>query len=77
MIHLNVNTINTKKNRGYKGYVKPRGLFVISNTYPPLVYVELANIRNKHDQKRILKSYNRQALANWMCESFTSINFEK
>jgi len=65
-----------QKNRGYEGYVKPRGLFVVRNTYAPLVYVELANIRNKHDQKRILQPNNRQALADWMCESFTGINFE-
>jgi N-acetylmuramoyl-L-alanine amidase len=57
-----------QKNRGYQGYVKARGLYMLRNTTPPAVYVELANIRNKYDHKRLIYAYNRQALANWLFE---------
>lgn len=62
-----------QKNRGYKGYIKDRGLYMLANTLPPAVYIELANIRNKEDHKRILQKENRQALANWMMEGLTKI----
>ncbi len=54
--------------RGYKGTVKSRGLYVINYTQPTTVFVELANIRNKSDHKRILIESNRQAVANWLFE---------
>jgi N-acetylmuramoyl-L-alanine amidase len=41
---------------------------MLRNTDPPAVYVELANIRNSLDRKRILPESNRQALANWLTE---------
>jgi len=50
----------------YSGTVSSRNLYVIKNTYPKAVFVELANIRNTHDQKRILYPENRQALAEWL-----------
>jgi len=59
-----------QKGRGYKGSVKERGLYMLRNTHPTAVYVELANIRNKNDQKRLLLETNRQALANWLFEGF-------
>lgn len=62
-----------QKNRGYKGYVGERGLYMLRNTAPPAVFVELANIRNKYDHKRILQKDNRQALANWLFEGMTGI----
>ena len=31
-------------------------------------FIEIGNIRNTRDQKRILDPDNRQALANWICE---------
>ena len=40
---------------------------------PSAVYVELANIRNKSDHIRLMESYNRQALANWLFEGLTGI----
>jgi len=46
---------------------------MLANTLPPAVYIELANIRNKEDHKRILQKENRQALANWMMEGLTKI----
>lgn len=57
-----------RKNRGYKGYIKQRGLYMLYNTLPTAVYVELANIKNKNDQKRILLKENRQLLADWLYE---------
>jgi len=55
-----------QKGRGYKGTIRTRGLYMINNTNPPIVYIELANIKNPKDQKRILINSNRQALANWI-----------
>ncbi len=57
--------------RGYHGTVKSRGLYVINYTQPTTVFVELANIRNKNDHKRILFKENRQAVANWLFEGLT------
>ncbi|MFT6335842.1 MAG: N-acetylmuramoyl-L-alanine amidase [Saprospiraceae bacterium] len=57
--------------RGYHGSVKSRGLYVINYTQPTTVFVELANIRNKNDHRRILMKENRQAVANWLFEGLT------
>ncbi len=57
-----------QKNRGYKGKIKEGNLFMLSRTLPPAVYVELANIKNKNNQKRFTLPSNRQALADWMYE---------
>ena len=57
-----------QKNREYKGYVKHRSLHMLNYTYPTAVFVEIANIRNSSDHKRLLLSSNRQALANWLFE---------
>lgn len=57
-----------QKGRGYKGYVDKRGLYMLRKTIPTSVYVELANIRNKSDHKRLIFKENRQALANWLYE---------
>lgn len=57
--------------RGYQGTVKSRGLYVINYTQPTTVFVELANIRNKNDHRRILLPENRQAVANWLFEGLT------
>ena len=54
--------------RGYSGTVSCRTLYVLKHTNPKAVYVELANIKNGADLKRILPESNRQALANWLCE---------
>ena len=40
-------------------------------TQPTTVFVELANIRNKNDHRRILRKENRQAVANWLFEGLT------
>jgi len=60
-----------QKGRGYKGTVKSRGLYVINYTQPTAVFVELANIRNRNDHRRLIINSNRQALANWLFEGLT------
>ncbi len=64
-----------QKNRGYKGFVRARGLFMLNNTLPTAAYVELANIRNPNDHKRLLVNDNREALAKWLYEGI--INYQK
>ncbi len=61
-----------QKGRGYKGFVKGRGLYMINNTLPTAAYVELANIRNPNDQERFKLATNREALAKWMFEGIAS-----
>jgi len=53
--------------RSYHGTVSSRsGLYMVKNTLPPIVYIELGNIKNYRDQLRFVISDNRQALANWI-----------
>ncbi len=56
--------------RGFSGTVEARNLYVLRHTRPVSVFVELGNIQNSFDQRRIILSNNRQALANWLCEGF-------
>jgi N-acetylmuramoyl-L-alanine amidase len=51
--------------RGYTGEVKPRDLWTIKESIPPVVFIELGNITNEFDRKRLLIPDNRQAIANW------------
>jgi len=53
-------------NRGYNGTVSERNLYVIKNSHPPSVFIELANINHTRDQKRLIISDNRQAVSNWL-----------
>ena len=63
--------------RAYRGSIKTGSdLFVIKNTKPPAVLIELGNIINKRDQQRILLPGNRQALAKWIGEGLY-LNFTK
>lgn len=56
-------------NRQYTGTIKSRtNLYLIKNTLAPIVYIELGNIKNKKDQKRIINYKNREALAKWIFE---------
>ena len=57
-----------RKGRGYEGSVSARNLYVLRNTHPTAVFVELANIQNRNNHQRILPSSNRQVLANWLYE---------
>lgn len=52
--------------RGYKGSVSERNLYVIKNSLPPSVFIELGNINHTRDQQRFIFSDNRQAVANWL-----------
>lgn len=52
----------------YEGSVSTRNLYMLRAPQPTTLYVELANIKNEADRKRILPSTNRQALANWLYE---------
>jgi len=60
-----------QKNRGYHGFVSTRNLYMLNYTLPTSVFVELANIRNSFDHKRIVIPSNREALAKWLFEGIT------
>lgn len=57
-----------RANGAYHGTVSTRDLHMLREVVPPTVYIELANIRNLHDQERIVLESNREALANWLYE---------
>lgn len=57
-------------NRGFSGTVSGRNLYVLAHATPVSVFVELGNIQNALDQKRLVIPSNRQALANWLMEGF-------
>lgn len=55
--------------RPYSGNVLTRNtLYVVKNSQPPTVFIELGNIQNRLDQRRFLLASNRLALANWMMQ---------
>jgi len=54
--------------RGYQGSVSTRNLYMLKETHPPAVFLELGNIHHPRDQERLTEPNNRQALANWLCE---------
>lgn len=58
--------------RTYHGTVSGRDLYVLRETSPPGIYVELANIRNPEDQQRIVVRENREALAQWMADGLVN-----
>lgn len=58
--------------RGFKGTVSERNLYVLRNTQPAGVYLELGNIRNSRDQQRLVLENNRQALAKWLAEAIVA-----
>ena len=58
-----------QSDRGYSGTSGQQNFYVINNSLPTAILVELANIKNKRDHERILNPLNRQALANWMFEA--------
>lgn len=55
-------------NRGFRGTVSERNLYVLRNTVPVAVFLELGNIRNHRDQQRLVLPNNREALARWIAE---------
>lgn len=58
--------------RGFRGTVSDRNLYVLRNTLPAGVYLELGNIRNARDQQRLVLENNRQALAKWIAEAIVA-----
>ncbi|HHS95618.1 MAG TPA: N-acetylmuramoyl-L-alanine amidase [Phaeodactylibacter sp.] len=57
-----------RRNGKYHGTVTPRDLHMLREPKPTSVFIELGNIRNKNDQKRIVEQSNREALAKWLYE---------
>lgn len=56
-------------NRTYSGTFADRtSLYLVKKTHPAMTFIEIGNIRNKRDQRRILDSDNRQALAKWISD---------
>ncbi len=55
-------------NRGFRGTVSERRLYVLLNSTPVAAFLELGNIQNERDRKRLVLPSNRQALADWICE---------
>ncbi|MGB5554172.1 MAG: N-acetylmuramoyl-L-alanine amidase [Flavobacteriaceae bacterium] len=56
-------------NRSYSGtFLDRTSLFLVKNTYPAMTFIEIGNIRNAKDQRRIVDPDNRQALAKWISE---------
>jgi len=64
-------------NRTYSGTFEDRtSLYLVKKTHPAMTFIEIGNIRNKKDQRRILDPDNRQALAKWISEGVL-LDFEK
>jgi N-acetylmuramoyl-L-alanine amidase len=56
--------------REWKGTLSTRDLHMLRETKPTTVFVEIGNIRNEFDRKRIMVKNNRQAIASWLAEGF-------
>jgi N-acetylmuramoyl-L-alanine amidase len=59
-----------RKSEEYNGTVSSRPLYVVRHSEPEPIFIELANIHNPEDRKRILYPKNRQLLADWITEGF-------
>lgn len=55
-------------NRAYNGTFSDRSLYLVNHTTPAMAYIEIGNLQNKKDQRRILYPINRQALAEWIAQ---------
>lgn len=58
--------------RGYKGTVSQRNLYVVKNTLPVAVYIELGNLNHYRDIQRFIIADNRQAVANWLTQGLVT-----
>lgn len=64
-------------NRTYSGTFEDRtSLYLVKKTHPAMTFIEIGNIRNKKDQRRILDPDNRQALAKWISDGVI-LDYEK
>lgn len=61
-----------RANGQYNGSISSRNLYMVRETHPPTIYIEMGNLRNPADQKRFLLNSNRQALADWITEGITN-----
>lgn len=57
-----------RKSGEYHGVVTPRDLHMLREVLPVPVFIEVGNIQNINDQKRIIYASNRQAIADWLAE---------
>lgn len=57
-----------RKTGDYDGSVQARDLHTLRESKVPAVFVELGNIQNKADRRRIMLESNRRLLAEWLCE---------
>ena len=55
-------------NRGFRGTVSERSLYVLKKSNPAAAFLELGNLQNERDRKRLVIPSNRQALADWICQ---------
>lgn len=55
-------------NRDYSGTFSHRNLYMVNKTLPAMTYIEIGNIQNKKDLRRIVYPVNRQALAEWIAK---------
>lgn len=63
--------------RGFSGTVSDRNLYMLRNTTPVSVFIELGNIQNYRDQHRFVIADNRQAVANWLYEGIKKDYYKK
>lgn len=64
-------------NRTYSGtFLDRTSLYLVKKTHPAMTFIEIGNIKNKKDQRRILDPDNRQALAKWISEGVL-LDFEE
>lgn len=59
-------------NRGFDGTVSERNLYVLRNSNPVATFLEVGNIQNEKDRRRLIIPSNRQALANWICDGLVT-----
>ncbi len=57
-----------RKSGEYHGLVTSRDLHMLREVLPVPVFIEVGNIQNPNDQKRIIYPSNRQAIADWLAE---------
>ncbi len=58
-----------QKNRTYHGSTQARNLYVLKHSKMPSILVEIGNIQNTFDHRRILRSNNREVLSEWLYEA--------
>lgn len=58
-----------QKGRNYTGTVSARDLHMLRETKPTAAFIELGNIRNAYDQKRLIIYQNRDAIAKWLSDA--------